>query len=409
MAQFQYKARDGAGGLVSGAIAAATQQEAQRMLRDEGKFVVALSKAAQNATEADGQATRTGAPGGRIKREHVITFAQQLAVMVDTGVPITEALDCAVDQAETEAMRAVLQDVNDHVKSGGDLSGALEKHPKVFPTVMISLIRASEASGTMGRMLQRVTQYLTKEMYAVRRLRGTLSYPAMMLFMLIAVTVFLLTFVMPRFLAVYQAKGASLPMPTQIVLVLSNAMTDYWPLWVVGVPLAVVGGVLGVRTETGRRWFDGLKINTPIIGPLMRKLYINRTCRTMSMMVAAGLPVLDVVDIVRRVTPNVHYDALWERVRGRLEEGADLSGELFRSPLISKFVARMISSGEQSGRLVEVLDRVAEFTEQEFDDKLKQTSQFIEPALITLMGGVVGFMALAMLLPVFTVSRVVTG
>jgi type IV pilus assembly protein PilC len=274
---------------------------------------------------------------------------------------------------------------------------------------MISLVQASEASGTLGRMLERVTTYMTKEMQAVKKVRGAMIYPAIMMAMVVAVTVFLLTFVMPRLAEVYQAKGAALPLPTQMLLTMSYSLTHFWYAWVIGLVAVVAGGWFGLRSDGGRRLLDYLKLHTPVVGPMFQKLYVNRSCRVMGMMIAAGVPILDIIELVRRVSQNYYYEQIWDGVAAKLESGAQVSEQLFKSPLFPRFVAQMIASGEKSGRLGHVLDRVAEVTEQAFDDQVKTTTQLIEPTLILVMGGIIGFMALAMLLPIFSVSRVMGG
>jgi type IV pilus assembly protein PilC len=404
MAQFQYTARTPDGERSTGTIAATTLQEASRLLRDGDKFIVDLKPVSASSQQEEGD---TAAGGGRIKTEYVVAFAHQLAVMIESGVTITEALDCAVEQAPNENTRAIFDDVRRTVHAGESFSDALARHPKVFPTVMISLMRASEASGTLGRMLERVTTYMTKEMQARKKIRGALIYPTIMFVMAVAVTIFLLGFVMPRMEQVYQAKSAALPTLTQLLLTLSNGLVEYWHLWIVIAIGLAVGGVFALRSERGRAVLDYLKIETPILGRVFQTLYINRSCRTMAMMVAAGVPILEVVELTRTVANNRFYQRIWQRVAERIEGGAGVSDELFKTSRFPRFVAQMISSGERSGRLGQVLDRVAEVTEEEFDERVKNATQLIEPLMILIMGALIGFLALAMLLPIFTLSRAV--
>ncbi len=411
MIQFTYKVRDHAGDLATGNIAAASAEEAAQMLRSEGKFIVKIEqakRAAAAAIESKAQAVQGGI-GGRVKRRDVITFAHQMAVMIDTGVPISEALECAAEQINSEAFQAVIKDVTEQVHAGGALSLALSQHPKVFPPVMVSLIQASEASGTMGKMLDRVSTYMQKEAATVKKIRGALTYPAVMLLMVIGVTVFLLTFVLPRFAGIYTSKGAALPLPTQALMTLSDTLTHFWYGWTAGLVLLIVGFMVGRRTLAGRRLLDRLKLSLPVIGPLFRKLYITRSCRTMGTMIDAGVPILDMVAIVRAVTANVYFEDLWDNVDEKLRQGSQLSDGLLGSPLIPRSVCQMIFSGEKAGRLGSIMERIAEFTEDEFDDAVKNATQFIEPAMITVMGLIIGFVAISMLLPIFNVGKVVSG
>lgn len=406
MARFKYKARDGRGELVTGVLNAASVEEVGRLLRGEGKFVVNIEKAKEVAAQSPRAAASTT---GKVRRGEVITFAHQLAVMVDTGVPISEALECTAQQSDNEAFRAVLKDICDQVQAGNDLSSALRSHARVFPPVMTSLIRASEISGTMGRMLDRVSGYLTKEMQTAKKIRGALTYPAFMLGMVILVTTFLLIFVLPKFAGIYQARDTALPMPTQILLGFSGSLMNHWHLWLGTAIMAVAGVYFVAGTPDGRRFGDYLKIHTPIIGPLFNKLYLTRGCRTMGTMVTAGVPILDMIEIVREVTNNALYEDLWDDADSRLRQGAQLSDALFDSPLIPRSVAQMIYSGERSGRIGDVMERIAEYTESEFDDQIKTTTSLIEPVMTAAMGIIIGFVAIALLLPIFSIGKVVSG
>ncbi len=406
MAKFKYKARDGRGELVTGVLSAADVEEASRLLRNDGKFVVSIEKTKEVAASQDKGPAKSG---GKIRRSEVITFSHQLAVMVDTGVPISEALECVAQQSENEAFRVILKDISDQVQAGNDLSGALRAHSKVFPPVMTSLIRASEVSGTMGRMLERVSGYLSKEMQTAKKIRGALTYPAFMLGMVIVVTTFLLIFVLPRFAGIYQSRGTALPMPTQILLGLSNSLLSQWHLWLGAIIMVVAGTYFFAGTPGGQRFLDYLKLHAPIIGPLFNKLYLTRGCRTMGTMVSAGVPILDMIEIVREVTNNSLYEDLWTDADTRLRQGAQLSDSLFDSPLIPRSVAQMVYSGERSGRIGDVMERIADFTEKDFDEQIKSTTSLIEPVMTAAMGLIIGFVAIALLLPIFSVGRVVSG
>jgi type IV pilus assembly protein PilC len=230
-----------------------------------------------------------------------------------------------------------------------------------------------------------------------------------MMVMAVSVTIFLLAFVLPRFAAIYQAREAVLPLPTRILLATSHGMTAYWYVWVALVAAFVATIMLGRKTTSGRRVIDWLKLHTPIIGPLFSKLYITRACRTMGTMISAGVSMLDMIAIVKHVTANAYFEDLWDDVDERLRQGSQLSEPLFASDLIPRSISQMIYSGERSGRLGKVLMRVADFTEIEFDQNVKQTTQFIEPLMVGVMGGLIGFVAISLLLPIFSVGRVMAS
>ncbi|MBI1335672.1 MAG: hypothetical protein GC164_01770 [Phycisphaera sp.] len=407
MQRFAYQARDSAGQLATGVLNAPTLEEAGRILRGEGKFIVKLDPTTEAAQGDDLLTVEQHAR--RVKRNDVIIFANQLAVMIETGVPISEALDCITQQFANEHFRAVLKDITGQVQGGVELSTAMRKFPRVFPTVMISLIRASEISGTMGQMLERVSNYLNNEQQTRKKIKGALSYPIFMFVMATGVTIFLLGFVLPKFAAIYSQRNAALPAPTQLLMSISSGLTTYWYLWLalaVGIALTVV---FGGRTEQGKRVFDYLKLNVPVFKQLFTQLYVSRAARTMSTMLNAGVSMLDMVSIVREVTNNKYYEDLWDEVDERLRQGSQLSDPLFQSPLIPRSISQMILSGEKSGRLGKTLERVATFTEQEFDTAVKTATQFIEPVMVGAMGLLVGFVAISLLLPIFSVGKVVAG
>jgi type IV pilus assembly protein PilC len=186
-------------------------------------------------------------------------------------------------------------------------------------------------------------------------------------------------------------------------------MVDYWYAWIAMAIAAAVGLAIGVRTETGKRVIDWLKLHTPVLGPIFRKLYVTRGCRTMGTMLAAGVPILDMVRIVREVTVNRYYEDLWDDIDDRLQRGSQLSDGLFESTLFPRSVSQMIYAGEKSGRLSATLEKIAHFTEEEFDAQVKQSTQYLEPALIVAMGSIIGFVAIALLLPIFSVSTTMAG
>ena len=405
MPQFKYQTRDSGGNTDSGLIAAATAEEAGSKLRSQGQFVITLDEA--HDTEDDWKPT-TGRQ--RIRKQDVITFSHQLSVMVDTGVPISDALSCCAEQADSEGFRAVLEDIAERVQAGSDLSSAMQSHSKIFPPVMCSLIKASELSGTMGKMLDRISKYMSKEAVILRKIKGALTYPAVMLSVVVLITIGLLVFVLPRFASIYAGRGAALPAPTRLLMGLSESFQTMWWAYAGGALLLSAAVAAGFITQPGRDIIDYLKINVPVVGPLFRKLYVTRATRTMGTMIDAGVPILDMIPIVRAVTANRYYDAFWETVDQRLRTGSQLSDPFFHGgALMPRSVAQMVYAGEKAGRLGEVLHKVAEFTEEEFEEQVKTATKFIEPAMVVTMGSIIGFVAIALLLPIFQASTLASS
>jgi type IV pilus assembly protein PilC len=408
MPRFAYQVRDGHGELSSGTLTAGSANDAGRQLRAEGKFIVSIAETAGEETAAPQGRTTRGA-ARRITRRDVIYIANQLAVMVDTGVTIGEAIESVAEQTTNLRLRAVLNDISRRIQGGASFSDALSYHPDVFPRMMVALLRASEATGTMGPMLQRICQYLGQEQRIARRVRGAMIYPLVMSIVAVSVTIFLLTFVLPRFAGVYASRGADLPAPTKLLMWLSGTLTGYWFIWVLLLAAAVALAMWFRRQPFGQRWIDHWKLHLPVIGTLFNHLYITRAMRTMGTMINAGVPVLETIAITREVTNNIYFDQLWEHVDTELQQGSQLSLPLFESELVPKSISRMVHSGEKAGRLGEVMQKVADFTEQDFDDAVTRATQFIEPAMIVFMGVLIGFVAISLLLPIFSVGHAITG
>jgi type IV pilus assembly protein PilC len=396
MTQFSYLVRDAAGRNEAGTISATNLSEASRLLRAGGKIIVSV------------QAQRAAAVGGskRMRRDDVIYVATQLAVMVDTGVPLPEALDAIAQQSDHPGVRAVVGDLSESVKGGATFSEALQKHSKIFSDVFIALMRASEASGTMGQMLQRVCEYMVQERDTRKRVQGAMVYPLAMLGFSVAVVVGLLVFVLPRFEKIYAGKNAMLPMPTQVLLNLSKFIVEGWPFILAVLAAVVAGAWWYLRTPAGKRMGDLARISLPLIGPMYRKSCLARSLRTMATMVTTGVNMLDGLLITAQSAGNYYYARIWSDLADRVREGSSLSSELLGCSLVPRTVAQMISAGERTGKLGTVMNRIAEFCEEDLKTAVKTVTTMIEPVMIIVMGCLIGGIAAALLLPIFTISRV---
>jgi type IV pilus assembly protein PilC len=409
MPKYQYQARDSAGKSVTGSVTAEDVNEAARLIRREGKTVVAMTE--ESGAAAGKPPALPAGPrhvsGRKVPLDQVIYFATQLAVMVDTGVPLADALDGIAASVEHPEMKAVVQDVSEQVKGGAEFSAALDSHPKVFSKLFVALMRASEASGTMGAMLLRLSEYLEQDRETRNQIKGAMTYPICMLTFCIVVVVGLLVFILPRFEKIYEGKGAVLPLPTRMLLCLSNGIIDHWAL------LLVVGGVVGtglyfgLRTPGGHILLDKLRISLPIFGPMTRKASLARSLRTMSTLVSTGVTMLDGLNLTAEVSGNYFFNRMWRGVADRAREGSTLSDELKTYPLIPSTVAQMIAAGEKTGKLSLVMNRVAGFCEDDLRTAVKSVTTMIEPMMIGIMGVIVGGIAMAMLLPVFSVARLI--
>ena len=404
MPQFAYKVRSEAGGFTTGTLQANNVSDATRTLQDEGKTIISLQEDFGQLNSSEEMPLLGGVK--RVKKDDIIFFAAQLAVMVDTGVPLSEALDMISSQSDHTGLKKLLAEVSEDVRGGMEFSGALDKHPKQFDTLFVSLMRASEASGTMGPMLQRVSDYMEEQRKTRKRIKGAMIYPSCMLGFCVIIIVCLLVFVLPKFEKIYAGKKAVLPAPTRFLLAISHGVTDYWPFILGGLTAGIGGLVMYLRTPGGQQALDTFRIRMPIMGGMFRKACLARSLRCLSVMVSTGVSMIEGLDITSRVSGNRHFKAVWDKVAEGVKEGSSVSDGLMDSPLIPGNVCQMISAGEKSGKLGMVMDRVARFCEEDLKVAVKAITDMIEPAMIIIMGVIVGGIAMALLLPVFKMSKI---
>ena len=402
MPNFAFTARDETGAAVSGTLAATSAAEASQLLRNEGKYPITISPAELSRAEQS-----YAAGGVSISRTDLIQFSTQLGIMVETGVTLTEALDCIAQQSEKPHVRALVQDLSTQVQSGSDFSTALSRHPRSFPRLYIALIKASEKSGMMAKLLTRATNYMRDEHETLRRVKGALTYPAIMLGFAITTTIFLLVFVLPRFTGIYGAKGAVLPMPTRVLMAMSSALVDNWPAILTGAFFLAVIGHVYLRTAVGQRMLHTLQLRFPLIGPMFCKLHLARGLRMIGTMAGVGVNLVECVSTANELCNNTHFRNMWSDVSAQIQVGKQMSEPLAQSTLVPRSIAQMIHSGEKSGKLAQVMEQVAGYSEQELKEKIADLTRYIEPAMILLMGVLIGGVALALMLPIFTISRVV--
>lgn len=400
MPLYAFTARDASGTLVEGTMQAVTADEAMRMLRAQGKFATSLKSTSDVAKPA-------GHRGIKIKRDEVIQFSNQLAIMLDTGVTLAEALECCSENAGRPQVRELLADLTAQVHNGVDLSAALARHPRSFPKIYIALIQASEKSGMMSRLLARATQYLKDEQEILRKVRGALTYPGIMFGFALTTTIFLLVFVMPRFTVIYANKGAALPTPTRLLMSLSNGLVTYWMYIVPSIAAVVFAALLFVRTAQGKVFKDWLSLRIPLIGPMLQKLHLSRGLRTIGTMACAGVALVDCVETAGSLSGNTYFRELWAKVSSQIQNGRPFSEPLRDSPLVPGSVSRMLASGEKGGKLALVMEQVSSFSEVELKEKIHELTRYIEPAMIMIMGLLIGSVTLALLLPIFSISKVV--
>jgi type IV pilus assembly protein PilC len=407
---FAFRARDSRGAIINGTMSATSAEEVSSRLRQDGKFLLSVNDNPLRAAEQlDAEQIRRNEAAKCVKREDVIAFCQQLSVMLETGVPLTEALDAFCRQTSRKEFREVLTVISDDICGGEPLSLAMSRWPRVFPSMVISLMKASEVSGTMSQMLGRIGDYLGKERRTAKQIKGALGYPVFMMVAGVVMTIFLMIFVLPRFAKIYAQNAATLPLPTRVLLGLSEFITQQYMYYLPALLVAGIALFMWIKKPSGKRVCDWLRLNMPLLRGMYRQLYMTRAARTMSTLLSAGVNLLDIISICRGITNNAYYDDLWSNMEDGVRSGKQISDAVLASPYITPNVGSMIASGERSGRLAEVMGRIAQFTEEELDNTVKQVTAYIEPIMIMCMGVIVGGVAMALLLPIFSMGKVMTS
>jgi type IV pilus assembly protein PilC len=395
MQSYTYSARDMLGKLIEGSLEVESRDEAMSKLKRDGLNVIELEEETRGFDLLP----------KRIRLGDIIFVTSQLAVMVDTGINVSTALGSIAEQESNSALKSVLADLRNRVEGGEDLSSALARHPQQFDKTYIALIKAAEQTGRLGEMLETVANYLRNQLETRQKVRAAMAYPSIMAVLAVGVTIFLLTYILPKFEPMFTRKGVKLPKPTVIMMTASDILLDYWPAWVALAIALAVTYVFGRRTPTGRQIIDWVLINLPIFGPMCRKVTISRSLKTLGTMVASGVSMLEAIRLTAEVAGNYYYEQVWLRVLEQITQGNRIVESLKTEPLMPPTLVQMISAGEETGKLDTVLAKVSSYYDREVEVSLKATTSMIEPLMICAMGVIVGGIALGLLMPIFQLSR----
>lgn len=409
MPQYRYQARHATGRIHGGMLSADNASAAATMLRNQGHHVLRLVPLGdRGAGQWSSVLEALNWSSGPSSRD-VLDFTTQLAVMIRAGISLRQALEGIADQTTNVKFRKMLLTIKTDVESGQPFSAAISRYPSHFNALYINMVKASEMSGSFAKMLDRIASFMTQQLETRKMVVSASIYPVIIAIMAISVTIFLLTFVLPRFAGVFEGKEDVLPWPTVFLMGLSSWMLSNWWLLLIGAAMGITGGVLLARTDAGRYWIHRAQLVVPLFRRMFRALYVSRSLQTMGELLNAGVPVLDSLTVTSDISGNVHYRKLWRDVHASVREGRKLHDELDRSTLLPKSVNQMISAGEESGRLSDVLQEIAVYYSRVLRDAIKTMTSMIEPLLIVVMGSVVGFIAMAIILPIFKMSAIVGG
>jgi type IV pilus assembly protein PilC len=344
---------------------------------------------------------------GGVGEKDILVFTRQFSVMIDAGLPLVQALDIIGTQADNPEFRRVLLAVKGKVEAGSTFADSLADHPKVFDELFVQLVRAGEVGGILDTILQRLGAYIEKNSKLKRRVKGAMVYPAVVLVVAVGVVAALIGFVVPTFEKMFKDMGGALPGPTQFLVDLSNGFRSTWYLYV-GIPVALwVAFKAATKGGRGREiWHDTI-LKLPIFGPLIRKVAVARFTRTLGTMISSGVPILDALDIVARTAGNKTIERAVLYVRARISEGKNIAGPLADTKVFPPMVVQMIGVGEATGAMDQMLSKIADFYDDEVDVAVGALTSMIEPVMMVVLGGIVGFFMIAMYLPIFNMASTI--
>jgi len=402
---YVWKGRTTAGEIQTGELTLESQEEALAALR---KRRIIISSVREKKAEMKFSMPKLG--GGVTTRDLAI-FTRQFATMINAGLPLVQCLDILSKQTEKENFRTTIAQVMRDVEAGTTLAEALGKkeHSKVFDELFVNMVEAGEAGGILDNILQRLATYIEKAEALKRKIKGAMVYPAVVMSVAVLATVFMLIFIIPTFARMFTGFGADLPLPTKIVMGLSTFLRSYW--WIL-LGTVVVGAVAFQRyyiTEKGHMQVDKLLLRVPVMGDVIRKGAVARFTRTLSTLISSGVPILNGLEITARTSGNRVIQEAIMSARASIREGETIAAPLRQSTVFPQMVVQMISVGEETGALDDMLGRIADFYDDEVDTAVDSLTSLIEPVMIVFMGGIVGGMVIAMYLPMFKLINVVAG
>lgn len=395
MATFVYDAVDSAGRSVKGRIEADSEQVVLTKLHEQKFHIVAVNEA------KSGLRRSAAAKTGKVKLQSLVVFSRQFATMIDAGIAIIKCLDILESQTKEESLKGIISATRKDVKGGLSLTDAISKHPHVFSKLYINMIKAAEIGGILDVILDRLAGFLEKEMEIRGKIKSAMMYPIIVLVFAIILVIALFLFVLPRFKDIFVSMNVDLPPVTQALFTASDWLQrDWWAALII-----VISGIIAykqyAKTTKGRYNIDKIKLKLPIIGDLSLKLSVSRFSRTFGTLIASGVPMMRSLEIVGETSGNVVLAEAVANARVSIREGAKISQPLANSGLFPAMVTHMIDVGEETGRMSEMLAKVADFYDDEVDAMVKGLTSMIEPLLIVFMGVLVGFIAISVMAPIF--------
>jgi type IV pilus assembly protein PilC len=394
---YAYEVRDRQGKLVTGTLDGESEAAVVGKLRQMGYIVVNIKEKAEKSFNLSLRGLK------RIKSKDLTVFSRQFATMINSGLSLTKSLNILGEQTQNSKLAKVITEIKQDVEGGRALSEALSKHTKVFPPIFISMVRAGETGGILDEVLMRIAEHFEKESALRSRIRSAMAYPVAMFAFCMIIVFIMITFVVPIFVKMFSQLGGTLPLPTRILLLVSDVIRKGFVVWI----LAMVGGFYGFKkygaTEKGRFNIDSIKLKLPVFGQLTRKIAIARFTRTFGTLVSSGVSILQALEIVGEAAGNAVVARAVKQARTSIKEGDTIANPLSQNPVFPPMVVHMISVGEETGSLDGMLNKIADFYDEEVAAVVESLTAMIEPLLIMVMGTLLGFIVVSLYMPMFQV------
>jgi type IV pilus assembly protein PilC len=403
MITFSYQARDMSGKIVSGIQDALNEDNAVTSLMSRGLMVLSLQQKAA--------ASKSRKKTWSVKETDLVLFTRQLSTMIEAGISLVQALTALYDQCDPKrqkSLRHIISDVTTRVQGGETFHESIAKHPRVFDRLFVSMVKAGEHGGLLAEILDRLAGFLEASARLRKKIKSAMTYPVIVICIAMAITTFLIVKVVPIFGEIFQDFGSKLPAPTQFLIDVSDFMRGEWYFLVLGIGGTFFGIRTFLRSTRGKQLWDRWKLKLPVFGPLVHKICMSRFARTFAQLIRSGVPILEVLEIVGGASGNHVVETSIKGVSSDVEKGDNLSVALSKKPIFPPMMLRMVAAGEATGKIDTMLEKMADFWDEEIEAMLDALTSLIEPMLIVFLGVIVGGIVIAMFLPIFKLNEVVS-
>ncbi len=408
---FRYTVKDKNGTTLQDSMEASDEKSLVDSLRKQSLSIISVvqekekKSSPQKGASKDAQNITRGGSRGSVKLAELVLFTRQLATMIQSGIPLMQSFDILSEQTENRQFKKIITQVKESISAGSSLSDAMAKHPKAFSTLFVNMVKAGESSGALDDIMERLASYLEKTDSLIRKVRSAMIYPLVVSIMAVLITLVLMLKVVPVFKSIFADFGGELPLPTQVLIQVSDLLIHTFFVWFSAAVGAVFLARKYLKTDKGQLYFDEFKLKMPVFGSIFRKVAVSKFTRTLATLIKSGVPILGALEIVAKTSGNRVIENAVVKVRISIREGENITDPLAKSRVFPPMVVRMISVGEQTGELEKMLTKIADFYDDQVDAAVSGLTSIIEPLVIAFLGVFIGGIVICMFLPIFKLSQ----